>query len=103
MLDLALLIALALLSGAIALAAVRLLRGPSLPDRVVALDLIGTLAVGAAAVYAILESEPIYLIVSVVLALLLFVGTVAFAYYLEKGAKGAPADGHPAQDTPTEP
>ncbi|MBX3363824.1 MAG: cation:proton antiporter [Phycisphaeraceae bacterium] len=78
-------VALGGLGLAIALASWRLLRGPSLPDRVVALDLIGTIAVGAIAVYAILEDEPIYLIVSVVVALLMFIGTVAFAYYMQKG------------------
>ncbi|MCW5774950.1 MAG: cation:proton antiporter [Phycisphaeraceae bacterium] len=78
-------IVMAVVGLSVVLASVRLLRGPSLPDRVVALDLIGTLAVGGTAVYAILEDEPIYMIVSVVIALLMFVGTVAFAYYLQKG------------------
>jgi len=62
-----------------------LLRGPTLPDRVVALDLIGTLAAGAIGVYAMSQDEPVYILVSIVLALVLFVGTVAFSYYLEKG------------------
>ncbi len=62
-----------------------LLRGPTLPDRVVALDLIGTLTAGAIGVYAVSQDEPVYILVSIVLALVLFVGTVAFAYYLEKG------------------
>lgn len=80
-------VVLGLLAFAIGLAAIRLLRGPSLPDRVVALDLVGTLAVGSIAVYAILEGEPVYLNVSLVLALLMFIGTVAYAYYIEKGAR----------------
>lgn len=71
---------------AVGLATLRLLRGPTLPDRVVALDLIGTIAVGAIAVYAITEHKPVYLNVSMVLALLMFIGTVAFAYYMHKGA-----------------
>ncbi len=62
-----------------------LLRGPTLPDRVVALDLIGTLTAGAVGVYAVSQNEPVYILVSIVLALVLFVGTVAFGYYLEKG------------------
>jgi multicomponent Na+:H+ antiporter subunit F len=72
----------AIMGLATLVAAVRLFLGPSLPDRVVALDLVGTLAVGSTAIYAILENEPVYLTVAVVLALLLFVGTVAFAHYL---------------------
>ncbi len=72
---------------AISMVTLRLLRGPSLSDRVVALDLIGTLAAGAVGVYAITQDEPIYIFVSIVLALVLFVGTVAFAYHLEKGGE----------------
>lgn len=70
---------------AIGIVTYRLFRGPTLPDRVVALDLIGTLATGAIGVYAISQEEPVYILVSIVLALVLFVGTVAFAYYIEKG------------------
>jgi multicomponent Na+:H+ antiporter subunit F len=77
---------LAILGLGILLGAFRLLRGPSLPDRVVALDLIATLAVGAVGVYAIRENEPVFILVGVVLALVMFVGTIAFAYYLEQGS-----------------
>jgi multicomponent Na+:H+ antiporter subunit F len=78
--------ALALLGVGILLGAFRLLRGPSLPDRVVALDLIATLGVGAIGVFAIRENEPVFLLVGIVLALVMFVGTIAFAYYLEQGS-----------------
>lgn len=80
-------VAIGVMVVACGLAGVRLLRGPSLPDRVVALDLIGTLAVGSTAIYAMYEGETVYLIVSVALALLLFIGTVAFAFYLHRGAR----------------
>jgi multicomponent Na+:H+ antiporter subunit F len=66
------------------LAFVRLVRGPSLPDRVVALDLLATLAVGIIAAYAILTGQPMLLRPAVALSLLAFLGTVAFAYYIEK-------------------
>lgn len=75
-----------LLSVAIVLAFVRLVRGPSLPDRVAALDLIATLGVGMIAVYAIATDQPVFLDVAIVLALISFLGTVAFAYYLERRA-----------------
>lgn len=74
-----------MLIASLAMVTFRLLRGPSLPDRVIALDLIGTVAAGAVGVYAISQNEPIYILVSIVLALVMFVGTVAFAYYLERG------------------
>jgi len=70
----------------ILLVTLRLLRGPNLPDRVIALDLIGTLAAGAIGVYAVAQEEPILMFVCIMVAVVLFVGTVAFAYYLEKGS-----------------
>jgi multicomponent Na+:H+ antiporter subunit F len=73
-----------ILSVAVVLAFIRLVRGPSLADRVVALDLIGTLAMGMIVVYAIAANQPVLLDVAIVLALLSFLGTVAFARYLER-------------------
>lgn len=78
------LLALNVYALAMLLAMVRLLKGPSLADRVVALDLIAALAVGAIAVYAILTAQPMLLRAAVVVALVVFVGTVAFAMFLEK-------------------
>jgi multicomponent Na+:H+ antiporter subunit F len=66
------------------LAFARLARGPSLPDRVVALDLIGTLAVGVIAAYDILTEEPILLDAATVVALVAFLGTIAFARYVQR-------------------
>jgi len=77
-------VALPLLSIAVFLAFVRLVRGPTLPDRVVALDLIATLMIGIIAVYAIATDEPVLLDLAIVLALISFLGTVAFAHYIEK-------------------
>ncbi len=64
---------------------VRLIRGPSLPDRVVALDFMTAVAVAVAGVWAIATGNPVFLDVAMVLALITFVGTVAFARYLERG------------------
>jgi multicomponent Na+:H+ antiporter subunit F len=75
-----------ILSLAMILAFVRVLRGPSLPDRVVALDLLATLGVGIIAAYAVVAKQPVFLDVAVVLALLAFLGTVAFAYYIQRRA-----------------
>jgi multicomponent Na+:H+ antiporter subunit F len=77
-------IALVMLSVALLLALVRLIRGPSLPDRVVALDLMTILAAGTTAVYAIVAEQPVFLDVALVVALISFLGTVAFARYLER-------------------
>jgi multicomponent Na+:H+ antiporter subunit F len=62
----------------------RLARGPSLPDRVVALDFMTAAAVAVSAVCAIIFGNPVFLDVAMVLALITFVGTVAFARYLER-------------------
>lgn len=64
----------------------RLARGPSLSDRVIALDLIGVLAVGMIAMISFEADQPIFLDAAIVLALVAFLGTVAFARYLERRA-----------------
>lgn len=77
-------ISLSMMGVAILLATVRLIRGPSLPDRVVALDLISILVAGSTAIYAIASGQAAYLDVATILALISFLGTVAFARYIEK-------------------
>ena len=66
------------------LAFIRLFRGPSLPDRVVALDLIAAIVVAIFAVYAIVVDQPVFIDAAIVLALIIFLGTVAFARYTER-------------------
>ena len=80
-------IAIAMVGLALILTFVRLVRGPTLPDRVVALDLIGVLAVGMIAAYGIATDQPILLDPATVVALVAFLGTVAFARYLERGRR----------------
>lgn len=65
---------------------VRLMKGPSLPDRVVSVDLITVLAVAVAGLLAITHDEPDFLDIAVVLALVAFLATVAFAWYAERTA-----------------
>lgn len=76
--------ALAMVGLALFLAFVRLVRGPTLPDRVVALDLMGVLAVGMITTYAVATDQPVLLDPMTVLALVGFLSTVAFARYLER-------------------
>lgn len=83
--NLALNVALLLLVFSMGLCFVRLLRGPSLPDRAVALDQIGVHVVALAVVYSVLVREVVFLDAAVVAALLAFLGTAAFARYLEQG------------------
>lgn len=80
-------IAMLMMTAALVLAFVRLVRGPSLPDRVVALDLIASVTVGLTATYAVVTNHVDLLHVAVMLALIAFLGTVAFAIFVAKGKK----------------
>ncbi|MCI5226589.1 MAG: cation:proton antiporter [Candidatus Electrothrix sp. AX2] len=81
------LVILPVLSLALLLTFARLLLGPSLPDRVIALDMTATLSIAVVAVYALATGQPALLDVAIVLALLVFLGTVGFAYYIERRGK----------------
>jgi multicomponent Na+:H+ antiporter subunit F len=73
-----------MLSLALVLAAIRLFRGPSLPDRVVALELIASLFVGIVAIAAISSGASVYLDVAIALTLVAFLGATVLARYLER-------------------
>lgn len=77
-------VALAVLAAAACLAFIRLLKGPTLPDRVVAIDLIGVLMVCILVVTAADTGQQAFLDVAMVVALISFVGTVAYSRYIER-------------------
>ena len=79
-------IELAMLALAIALLVAfwRIVRGPSLMDRVVALELAATLVAGIVAVFAIGTDDPALIDVAIALALVAFISAVAFARYAER-------------------
>ena len=64
--------------------AVRLVWGPSLADRVVALDGLLTISVMGIAAYGALVGSVIYAAVAVVVALVAFVGTATYARFIER-------------------
>lgn len=76
-----------ILSVSLFLIFVRLLIGPEIVDRVIALDLIITCGLGIIAVYSIMTNQPTYLDIAMILALIAFLGTVAFSYFLIKQKK----------------
>jgi multicomponent K+:H+ antiporter subunit F len=85
MLRLALDVSLAMVALSMALCFIRLTLGPSLPDRILALD---TLAINAIAILIVLGlrgATSVYFEVALLIAMLGFVGTVAFAKYLLRG------------------
>lgn len=63
----------------------RVIKGPSIPDRVVALDAIGINLIGITALVSILLNTTAYLEVILLIGILAFIGTVAFSKFLEKG------------------
>jgi multicomponent Na+:H+ antiporter subunit F len=73
-----------MLSAGLVLAAIRLFRGPTLPDRVVALELIASLFVGVVALAAISSGASVYLDVAIALTLVAFLGATVLARYLER-------------------
>lgn len=75
--------ALTILMVTVAISFVRMHKGPTLPDRVVALDLLTTVGIAVAAVYAVIMDQPLILDVATILALISFLGTIAFAYYVD--------------------
>ncbi len=80
-------IAFVLVMVAVLLAMVRLIKGPSLPDRVVALDTMTVLIVAFCGLYALDTGTAAFLDVAVVLALIGFLATVALARFVERKVK----------------
>jgi multicomponent Na+:H+ antiporter subunit F len=77
-------IALAMLALGAIFAFARLMRGPTLPDRVIAIDLIGVLIVCTLVVIASGNGGAVFLDVALFIALISFVGTVAYARFVER-------------------
>lgn len=73
-----------ILTISIILVFIRLLKGPHVVDRVVALDLIITIGIGIITVFTIRSNQKVLLDVAIILALIAFLGTIAFSYYIEK-------------------
>ncbi|MGE7110536.1 Na(+)/H(+) antiporter subunit F1 [Lysinibacillus sp. NPDC047702] len=80
-----LLLALALFSVSIALSLYRVIRGPSMPDRAIALDTIGVHLLSAIAIVSIVLKTKAYLEAILILGILAFIGTIAFTKYIERG------------------
>ena len=76
-----------LLVSALLLGFVRMVRGPSLPDRVVALELITSVVVGIVGTQAIETGVASFLDLAIVLALTAFLAAIGFARFLERGGR----------------
>ncbi|MDX9790073.1 MAG: cation:proton antiporter [Candidatus Kapaibacterium sp.] len=83
-LEYAVYISLFIIGASMFLSVYRLLRGPDFEDRVVALDLISSCTIGFIAVYSIKSGLKIYIDVGIIIGLISFIATIAFAYFLER-------------------
>lgn len=83
--DIVVTITFAILMVALVLTFARLVMGPTLPDRVVALELIAAIVVGLIGTYSIATGIPDFLDVAIVMALMAFLAAIGFARYLEQG------------------
>ncbi|WP_409331234.1 monovalent cation/H+ antiporter complex subunit F [Trujillonella humicola] len=92
-------LAFGMLGGGAVLSVVRLARGPSLLDRVVATDTLLVIVSAGLAVYAALQRDPTLVPVLVVVALLAFVGSVSVARYIGGMILHSSADGGDSVET----
>ena len=74
-----------LIAGALLCSLIRLVRGPTLIDRVVALDVLTIVAIVMIVVYAHLSGRNIYVDVALTYGLLSFVSVLATARFIERG------------------
>ena len=81
----AFMVALILLLFSAMLTLIRLILGPTIPDRVVGLDTVNTLVIASMLVFGAATKEVIYIDVAIVYALLSYITTVLIAKYLEGG------------------
>ncbi|WP_153732299.1 Na(+)/H(+) antiporter subunit F1 [Sporosarcina obsidiansis] len=66
-------------------AVIRIILGPSLPDRVVALDVIGVNLIATIAVVSVMMNTKAFLEAILILGILSFIGTIAFSKFIERG------------------
>lgn len=78
-----LIIALAILFAALVLSFIRLLRGPSVNDRIAAMDVIAITIMGFVLVYSIMINNSLYFDIPIIISLISFIGTVAVSTYLK--------------------
>ncbi len=67
------------------MAIIRVVKGPTAPDRIVGLDTINTLVIVGMVIFGLAEKSVIYIDVAIIYALLSFISTLFIAKYLEGG------------------
>ncbi len=78
-------VCLAIMTVALALTLMRLIKGPDLPDRILALDTLYINAIALIVLFGIWLGSELYFEAALLIAVMGFVGTVAVAKYLLRG------------------
>jgi len=90
--------ALVILSLGLLLTVARIVRGPTLPDRVLGLDMLVAVAIGFIAVIAIRSGFNLYIDIAIALSLVGFLATVAFARFILARGLSPESDSGPLDD-----
>lgn len=85
LLDLVIQIGLVVSSGLTLLCGYRVIKGPTIPDRMVALDTISTNIVAIGALTALMTGKGYFILVSLVLTIIGFISTTTVAMYIDEG------------------
>ncbi|TVR81074.1 MAG: pesticidal protein Cry22Aa [Chitinophagaceae bacterium] len=65
---------------------IRLIRGPHLADRVTAFDVLTCMVIGFLGVFSMVSNNKAYIDVVLILSLVVFIGAIAFSFYINKGS-----------------
>ena len=87
LIEIILTVVLIVLAISIILVLYRFIKGPTLPDRVTAIDLVTTMIIAMIVVFSILWHSPNFFDVAMVLSLISFLGSISYAFYLKKKKK----------------
>ncbi|ODV49566.1 multisubunit sodium/proton antiporter MrpF subunit [Methanohalophilus euhalobius] len=63
----------------------RIIKGPTIPDRVIAVDALTTVIAVMLGVYSFVHESVFFMDVALVISIITFVGTVTIAKYLDEG------------------
>lgn len=96
-------IALAALAFAMFLTLYRVVKGPTLADRVLALDMLTSIAIGFMAVFAILSGHSLYIDIAIALGLVGFLATIAFSRFILTRQEKKPPTLAPSRPRPDRP
>ncbi|MCF6297781.1 MAG: monovalent cation/H+ antiporter complex subunit F [Flavobacteriaceae bacterium] len=84
LLNIVLILAFAMLLLAFGLSFIRMIKGPTVSDRIVAMDLIASITMGFILVYSVLINKAMYFDIVIIISLVSFIGTVAISTYLKQ-------------------